>query len=77
MTHYGKMEAEYSGCNIGERQSCLLLIQKTQATLNLKFSDAAVENFHEGYYYDLRFAFEQRVQLLRQPPIVLVSLISR
>ena len=32
----------------------------TQATLNIKFSDAAVENFHEGYYYELRFAFEQR-----------------
>ena len=32
----------------------------TQATLNLKFSDAALENFHEGYYYELRFAFEQR-----------------
>lgn len=32
----------------------------TQATLNLNFSDDAVENFHEGYYYVLRFAFEQR-----------------
>ena len=32
----------------------------TQATLNLMFSDAALENFHEGYYYELRFAFEQR-----------------
>ena len=32
----------------------------TQATLNLKFSDAALENFHEGYWYELRFAFEQR-----------------
>ena len=32
----------------------------TQATLNIKFSDAAVEIFHEGYYYELRFAFEQR-----------------
>lgn len=32
----------------------------TQATLNLNFSDAALENFHEGYYYELRFAFEQR-----------------
>lgn len=32
----------------------------TQATLNIKFSDAAVENFHEGYYYELRFAFEKR-----------------
>lgn len=32
----------------------------TQATLNLKFSDTALKNFHEGYYYELRFAFEQR-----------------
>ena len=32
----------------------------TQATLNIKFSDAAVENFHEGYYYILRFAYEKR-----------------
>ena len=32
----------------------------TQATLNLKFSEAALKNFHEGYYYELRFAFEQR-----------------
>lgn len=32
----------------------------TQATLNLKFSDAALKDFHEGYYYELRFAFEQR-----------------
>ena len=33
---------------------------KVQSTLNLQFSDGAVENFHEGYYYELRFAFEQR-----------------
>ena len=32
----------------------------TQATLNLKFENTAVEDFHEGYYYELRFAFEQR-----------------
>lgn len=32
----------------------------TQATLNLKFENAAVENFHEGYYYVLRFAYEKR-----------------
>lgn len=31
----------------------------TQATLNLKFEDAAAE-FHEGYYYVLRFAYEKR-----------------
>ena len=34
--------------------------KKTQTTLNIKFSDAAVENFHEGYYYVLRFAYEKR-----------------
>ena len=33
---------------------------KVQSTLNLQFSDDAVENFHEGYFYELRFAFEQR-----------------
>ena len=32
----------------------------TQATLNLKFDDAAVAEFHEGYYYVLRFVFEQK-----------------
>lgn len=34
--------------------------KKTQATLNLKFTDDAVKNFHEGYYYVLRFAYEQK-----------------
>ena len=34
--------------------------KKTQATLNLKFEDAAVANFHEGYYYVLRFVYEKR-----------------
>lgn len=34
--------------------------KKTQATLNLKFDDAAVADFHEGYYYVLRFAYEKR-----------------
>lgn len=34
--------------------------KKTQATLNLKFEDDAVTDFHEGYYYVLRFAFEKR-----------------
>lgn len=33
--------------------------KKTQATLNLKFEDTAAE-FHEGYYYVLRFAYEKR-----------------
>lgn len=32
----------------------------TQATLNLKFKDDAVADFHEGYYYVLRFAYEKR-----------------
>lgn len=36
------------------------IVPDVQSTLDLKFSDAAVENFHEGYYYDLRFVFEQR-----------------
>lgn len=34
--------------------------KKTQATLNLKFDDAAVADFHEGYYYVLRFTYEKR-----------------
>lgn len=32
----------------------------TQATLNLKFKDDAVADFHEGYYYVLRFVYEKR-----------------
>lgn len=36
------------------------IVPSVQSTLDLKFSDAAVENFHEGYYYELRFAFEQK-----------------
>ena len=31
-----------------------------QYTLDLKFSDDVLKNFHEGYYYDLRFVFEQK-----------------
>ena len=39
----------------------LLAFDKTtQATLNLKFEDAAVADFHEGYYYVLRFAYEKK-----------------
>lgn len=34
--------------------------KKTQATLNLKFENDAVADFHEGYYYVLRFAYEKR-----------------
>lgn len=33
---------------------------KVQSTLDLKFSDTALENFHEGYYYVLRFVYEKR-----------------
>lgn len=36
------------------------LDKTTQATLNLKFEDEAIKNFHEGYYYVLRFAYEKR-----------------
>lgn len=36
------------------------IVPGVQSTLDLKFSDAAVENFHEGYYYELRFVFEQK-----------------
>ncbi len=32
----------------------------TQATLNLKFENNAVADFHEGYYYVLRFVYEKR-----------------
>lgn len=31
-----------------------------QYTLDLKFLDDVLKNFHEGYYYELRFAFEQK-----------------
>ena len=31
-----------------------------QYTLDLKFSDDVLKNFHEGYYYELRFVFEQQ-----------------
>ena len=34
--------------------------KKAQATLNIKFEDEAIKNFHEGYYYVLRFAYEKR-----------------
>ena len=32
----------------------------TQATLDLLFSKNVLDKFHEGYYYDLRFVFEQK-----------------
>ena len=31
-----------------------------QYTLDLKFFNDVLKNFHEGYYYDLRFVFEQK-----------------
>ena len=31
-----------------------------QYTLDLKFSNDVLKNFHEGYYYELRFVFEQK-----------------
>ena len=35
------------------------IVAVTQSTLDLKFSDDVLNNFHEGYYYELRFVFEQ------------------
>lgn len=35
------------------------IVAGTQSTLDLKFSDDVLNNFHEGYYYELRFVFEQ------------------
>ena len=42
-----------------ESDELAAIVPKVQSTLNLKFSDDAVENFHEGYYYVLRFAYEK------------------
>lgn len=43
-----------------EKEELPAFDKKTQATLNLKFDDAAVADFHEGYYYVLRFVYEKR-----------------
>lgn len=43
-----------------ENDELAVIDPKVQSTLNLKFLDDAVENFHEGYYYVLRFAYEKR-----------------
>lgn len=43
-----------------EKEELPAFDKKTQATLNLKFENDAVTDFHEGYYYVLRFAFEKR-----------------
>ena len=43
-----------------ENKELAAIEPKVQSTLNLKFLDDAVENFHEGYYYVLRFVYEKR-----------------
>lgn len=43
-----------------EKEELPAVNKKTQTTLNLKFEDNVVANFHEGYYYVLRFAYEKR-----------------
>lgn len=43
-----------------ENEELPAIDKTTQATLNLKFENDAVANFHEGYYYVLRFAYEKR-----------------
>lgn len=43
-----------------EKEELPAFDKKTQVTLNLKFENDAVTDFHEGYYYVLRFAFEKR-----------------
>lgn len=43
-----------------ENDELAVIDPKVQSTLNLKFLDGAVENFHEGYYYVLRFVYEKK-----------------
>ena len=43
-----------------EKTELPAIVPKVQSTLDLKFDDTAVKNFHEGYYYVLRFAYEKR-----------------
>ena len=43
-----------------ENKELAAIVPKVQSTLDLKFDDTAVKNFHEGYYYVLRFAYEKR-----------------
>ena len=43
-----------------ENKELAAIDPKVQSTLNLKFLDDAVENFHEGYYYVLRLVYEKR-----------------
>ena len=42
-----------------ENKELAAIDPKVQATLNLKFEDEAIKNFHEGYYYVLRFAYKK------------------
>lgn len=43
-----------------ENDELAVIDPKVQSTLNLKYLDDAVKNFHEGYYYVLRFVYEKR-----------------
>ena len=43
-----------------ENKELAAIDPKVQSTLNLKFEDDAVADFHEGYYYVLRFVYEKR-----------------
>ena len=43
-----------------ENKELAAIDPKVQATLNLKFEDEAIKNFHEGYYYVLRFTYKKR-----------------
>ena len=43
-----------------ENKELAAIDPKVQSTLNLKFLEAAVADFHEGYYYVLRFVYEKR-----------------
>lgn len=42
-----------------EKAELSVFDKTTQATLNLRFTDDAVADFHEGYYYVLRFVYEK------------------
>lgn len=43
-----------------ENKELAAIDPKVQSTLNLKFEDDAVADFHEGYYYVLRFVYEKK-----------------
>lgn len=46
-----------------------------QSTLDLKFDEEVLKNFHEGYYYELRFVYEKRAAS-EETTNALASLIS-